>query len=172
MASTCQATYYDTFSWMETLEFRFKFQWNLFPRVQLKQSSIGVDNGLATSRYLSQWWHSLPSLLTHICVIRPQWIKIKQKNSETSWLNLNSKAVSLNHPWSWGWMGSYILLKFTNLIIHPCPHVNQSVFVKQITADNTNMTGSSYVMACWWRRTYVVKLLIDNGIEINIIELV
>ena len=162
MASTFQATYYDTFSWMETLEFRF-------PRVQLKQSSIGADNGLETSHYLSQWW---PSLLAHICVIRPQWMKIKQKNSETSWLNLNSKAVSLNHLGSWGWMGNYIPRKITDLIIHPCHHVNQSVFVKKTTADNFYMTGSSYVMACWWRRTYVVKLLIDNDIERNIIKFV
>ena len=33
--------------------------------------SIGANNGLATSHYLNQRWHSI---LTHISVIRPQWV--------------------------------------------------------------------------------------------------
>ena len=40
--------------------------------------SIGSDNGLASSRrqaiiWNKQWW---PSSLTHICVTRPQWVKL------------------------------------------------------------------------------------------------
>ena len=37
-------------------EFRLRFHWNLFLRVQLKYSSIGSDNGLATSHCLKKLW--------------------------------------------------------------------------------------------------------------------
>ena len=34
MAATFQTTFLNTFSWMKMLKFQFKFNWNLFPRVQ------------------------------------------------------------------------------------------------------------------------------------------
>ena len=47
-------------SWMKMLEFRLKFHWNLFIRVQLTMFKhwfrywLGADQ--ATSHYLNQWW--------------------------------------------------------------------------------------------------------------------
>ena len=38
------------------MEFRLKFHWSLFLRVQLKYSIIGADNGLAPSRRQAIFW--------------------------------------------------------------------------------------------------------------------
>ena len=56
---------------------------------------LGVK--LATSHYLNQWW---PSLLTHICVTQPKWIKQQHlnlmthryiaENSIRCWINIYS----------------------------------------------------------------------------------
>ena len=50
----------NAFSWMKMLEFRLKFHWSLFLRVQLTifqhwfRKWLGADQ--ATSHYLTQWW--------------------------------------------------------------------------------------------------------------------
>ena len=57
-------------------EFRLKFHWRLFLKVQLTifqhwfRYWLGAEQ--ATSHYLNQWW---PSSTTHTCVTRPQWGK-------------------------------------------------------------------------------------------------
>ena len=76
MGAIFQTTVPNAFSWMKIYEFRLKFHWNLFPGVQLTIFQhwfrwwLGADK--ATSHYLNQRWYSL---LTHICVTRPQWVK-------------------------------------------------------------------------------------------------
>ena len=63
---------------MTTFEFWLRFQKSLFQRVQSTINQhwfrlwVGAKPGLATSHYLNQWWSSL---LMHICVTRPQWVK-------------------------------------------------------------------------------------------------
>ena len=58
-------------------EFQLKFHRSLFLGVQLTifwhwfRYWLGVDQ--APSHYLNHWW---PSLSTHICVTRPQWVKL------------------------------------------------------------------------------------------------
>ena len=75
MAAIFQTTFWNAFSWMNMYEFRLKFHWNLFLRVQLTISQhwcrwwLGPSQ--ATSHYLNPWWYSL---LTHICVTWPQWV--------------------------------------------------------------------------------------------------
>ena len=63
------------FSWTKIVVFWLQFHWNLFPRFQLSifQHSFTqwLGTGQTTSYYLNQWWHSL---LTNICVTRPQWV--------------------------------------------------------------------------------------------------
>ena len=60
MAAIFQTTFSNGFSWMKMFEFRLKFHWNLFLRVQLTISQhwfrqwLGDDQ--ATSHYLNQWW--------------------------------------------------------------------------------------------------------------------
>ena len=41
---------------MKMLDFGLKFQWSLFLRVQLKYSSIGLDNGLVPVRWQAIVW--------------------------------------------------------------------------------------------------------------------
>ena len=68
---------YDTFnklSWMKMLEFWLRFHWSLFLRVQLIIIRIGSDNGLALFRRQAIIWTN-DSLLMHICVSQPQWVK-------------------------------------------------------------------------------------------------
>ena len=60
MTAISQTTFSDAFSWMKIFEFRLKFHWSLFPRVQLTivqhwfRQWLGADQ--ATSHYLNQWW--------------------------------------------------------------------------------------------------------------------
>ena len=60
MAAFSQTTVWNAFSWMKILEFRLKFHWSLFLRVQLTifqhwfREWLGA--GQAASHYLNQWW--------------------------------------------------------------------------------------------------------------------
>ena len=60
MAAISQMTLSNAFSWMKMLEFRLRFHWSLFLRVQLTtiqhwfRQWLGA--GQATSHYLNQWW--------------------------------------------------------------------------------------------------------------------
>ena len=60
MAAIFQTTFWNAFSWMKIYQFRWRFHWNLFPRVQLTifqhwfRQWLGA--GQATSHYLNQWW--------------------------------------------------------------------------------------------------------------------
>ena len=55
-----QTTFSETFSWLKMCEFRLKFQWSLFLRVQLTISQHWFRWWLgavpATIHYLKQWW--------------------------------------------------------------------------------------------------------------------
>ena len=60
MAAVSQTTPSNAFSWMKMLEFRLRFHWSLFLRVQLTlfQHCFRYWLGAvqATSHYLNQWW--------------------------------------------------------------------------------------------------------------------
>ena len=60
MADIFQTTVSNAFSWMKMFKFRLRFQWSLFPRVQLTIFQHWVrwwlGAGQATSHYLNQWW--------------------------------------------------------------------------------------------------------------------
>ena len=67
------------FSWMKLFEFRLKFHWNLFLRVQLTIFQVLVQIMAwrrPTDKPLSE--PMMVSLLTHICVTRPQWDKTRR----------------------------------------------------------------------------------------------
>ena len=76
MAAISQTTFSNAFSWMKMFELSLIFHWRLLTRVQLTiyQHWFGLWLGAekATSHYLNQ---RCLSLLTHICVTRPQWVK-------------------------------------------------------------------------------------------------
>ena len=89
-----KTTFSNTFSWMKIYEFRLRFHWSLFLRVQLIifqywfRKKHGADQ--ATSHYLSQWWvdyrriyaplglneSNLPRKLNPISLAKPRWISI------------------------------------------------------------------------------------------------
>ena len=68
MDAIFQTTFWSAFSWMKMFEFRLRFHWSLFLRVQLTT----FDHWL---RYKPFSEPMMVSLLTHICVTRPQWVK-------------------------------------------------------------------------------------------------
>ena len=67
MAALSQTTLSTVFSWMKMLEFRLRFHWSLFIRVQLTIFQhwfrLWLGAVQVTSHYLNQWWSSQP---THI----------------------------------------------------------------------------------------------------------
>ena len=65
------------FSWMKIYQFRLRFHWNFFLRVQINNIPALVQ--IMAWRRRGNKPLSEPvmvSLLTHICVTRPQWVKI------------------------------------------------------------------------------------------------
>ena len=60
MDAISQTTFSNAFSWMKMFEYRLKFHWNLFIRVQLTIFQHWFRQWLgtvqATSHYLNQWW--------------------------------------------------------------------------------------------------------------------
>ena len=60
MPAISQTAFSNAFSWMKMYEFRIKFHWSLFPRVQLMifqhWSRWWLSAHQATSYYLNQWW--------------------------------------------------------------------------------------------------------------------
>ena len=60
MDAISQTTFWSAFSWMKMFEFRLKFHWSLFLRVQLTKIQHWfrklLGAGQATSHYRKQWW--------------------------------------------------------------------------------------------------------------------
>ena len=73
MAVISQATLSNAFSRMKMLEFRLKLHWSLFLRVQLTISQHWFRQCLGDKPLSEPMMVRLP---THICVTRPQWVKI------------------------------------------------------------------------------------------------
>ena len=76
MSAIFQTTFWNAFSWMKMYEFRLRFLWSLFLRVQstISQPLVQImawcrsgDKPLSESMMVS--------LLAHICVTRAQWVK-------------------------------------------------------------------------------------------------
>ena len=75
MDAISQTTSSSAFSWMKMFEFRWKFQWSLFLRVQLTIFQHWIMAWCRPGdKPLSE--PMMVSLTTHICVTRPQWVKI------------------------------------------------------------------------------------------------
>ena len=68
MGAMSQTTFSSAFSWMKLFEFRLKFQWSLFLRVTLTIFQLWRPGDRPLSEPM------MVSLLTHICVTRPQWV--------------------------------------------------------------------------------------------------
>ena len=71
MAANSLTTISNAFSWIKIYKCRLRFHWSLFSRVQLTIFLHRFRWWLGAAHQLSQWW---PTLLTYICVTRPQWV--------------------------------------------------------------------------------------------------
>ena len=82
----------NAFSWMKINEFRLKFHWSLFLMVQsiTFQHWFTMAWRLPGDKPLSE--PMMVSLLTHICVIRPQWINC--------FINRPMHVMCGSHQWS------------------------------------------------------------------------
>ena len=74
MAAISQTTFSSAFSWMKMYEFRLRFHWSLFLRVQLIIFQRCSDNGLTPTSRQAIIWPMVVSLMMHICVTQPQWV--------------------------------------------------------------------------------------------------
>ena len=83
IAAIMQMTFLNALSWMKMYEFQLKFHCNLFLRLELT---------------ISQDWFRWPgdkplsepmlvSLMTHILVTRPQWVKVAATSPRVQWVN-------------------------------------------------------------------------------------
>ena len=88
MDAISQTTFSNVFSWMKMYEYRLKFHWNLFLRVQLTRRR--GDKLLSGPR--------LARLPTHICVTRPQWVN----SNYSTWFTYISASCDVSGIW-WGW---------------------------------------------------------------------
>ena len=76
MAAILQTTFSNSFTCKKDVVIRLKFAGNMFSRIQLTiiqhwfRKCLGAKQ--ETFHYLNQWW---PSLLMHICITWPWWVK-------------------------------------------------------------------------------------------------
>ena len=85
MEAILQMTFSSAFSWMKIFEFWLKFHWSLFLRVQLTifRALVQIMGWCRPgNKPLSE--AVMLSLLMHICVTWPQWIKPQTSTSQPS----------------------------------------------------------------------------------------
>ena len=75
-------TFSNAFSWMKRYEFRVKFHWSLFLRFELTIIHALIQiMGWRRPGDKPLFEPMIVSLLTHICVARPQWVKSALNNA-------------------------------------------------------------------------------------------
>ena len=72
------------FSFKKMHEFRLRFHWSLFLRFEIIIFQHWFRWWLGTGQPLSE--PMMVSLLTHICVIRPQWVKLYALFQSHGWI--------------------------------------------------------------------------------------
>ena len=113
-----QTTFWNTFSWMKIYEFRWRFPWHLFLRLELTifphwfRLWLGADQ--ATSHYLNRWWlvywriyaslgHSSPGNYSHVTPrliqnkVRIIWYKYIKWWSCQSWQRFETGTKGNDH---------------------------------------------------------------------------
>ena len=89
MDASLQPTSSHAFLSMKIIVFRLKFQWNIFPRVQL-----------ATNQHWFIWTNAGLIYLTHICVTRP-YPPSPEDMAEITKCNLHTDYVHVPFLWKW-----------------------------------------------------------------------
>ena len=72
---TLSQTFSNAFSLIKLFEFQYKFKPKFVPKGAFNNNPALVQMMAwhQTGNILNQWW---PRLLTHICITRPQWVKV------------------------------------------------------------------------------------------------
>ena len=128
---------------------RWKFYWNMFPRVQLNKvitssgNGLSLDRGKATSHYLNQWWQS-PSAHMSSGVIDAKWAHSCWDDSGNDLAPNRLQAIS----WT----------KHNSLFIGPLEtHFKwktTAIFIQRKAFGNVCQL---YIILCW--RQYVKDLI-------------
>ena len=89
MAAISQTVLSNAFSWTKMLEFRFKFHWSLFLKAQSMIFQHWFRCWLVGAKPLSE--PMMVILPTHICVTRPQWVKLFNSPGNLPYLTLRGQ---------------------------------------------------------------------------------
>ena len=99
IAAISQTTFSNAFSWMKICEFHFRFHWKFFPNLQINNIPALVqimawrrpgDEPLSEPMMLS--------LVTYICVTRPQWVNIVMQYSWYYW-KFRDELIHTSHKY-------------------------------------------------------------------------
>ena len=135
---------------MKMYDFRLKFHWCLFPRAQLTifQHSVQI---MAWCRrgYKPLSEPITVSLLTHICVARPQWVNVLFGSlPPTSRLHLNHTDVEMRTHW-----GKYPTKTYLNLYTQL-----KKVFWLMTLCRHSVINFFSYVFFKTWASCQIRKI--------------
>ena len=163
MAAIFQTTYSNAFSWMKMHEFRLRFHWSLFPKGPINKISALVQ--IMTWRRSGDKPLSEPmmvSLLTHICVTRPQWVNVGLENClwpERGW-NFHFKF----------WLALILLLAGQMSMKHMMTSSNGNIFrvVGPLWGESTGplINSPHKIWNTWWRHqmeTFFMLLALCEG---------
>ena len=114
MVAIFQTTFSNGFSWMKMYEFRLTFHWSLFLRVKstifpaLVQIMAWRRSG---DKPLSE--PMMVSLLTHICVTRPQWVNINKQTRINMWILISERKHQYKPVTNW--MTPHVQTEISNI---------------------------------------------------------
>ena len=102
MAAISQTTFSRTFSWMKMYEFRLRFHWSLFLRVQLTISQhwfrLWLTAVQATSHYLKQYWLVYWRIDASLGLNELTSIVLAMKGNRSEYLSLGIENGHLESP--------------------------------------------------------------------------
>ena len=110
MNTISQTTLSNAFSWMKMLEFRLRFHWSLFLRVQQTKfqhwfrSWLGADQ--ATSHYLNWWWLGYWHIYASLCLnaLNQAMPSFRQMNAQNMLPELiSTHDLSGRQSWALHW---------------------------------------------------------------------
>ena len=138
MAAISQTMLSNAFSWMKMSEFRLKFHWSLFIRIQLTIFQhwfrwwLGADQ--ATSHYLNQWW------LDYRCIYVS--LGLNELICFNSEILLNSSPCNAKYMHQWI-LCQHCFRQWLVACMVPSHCLNQCFFIVNWTLRNTLQWNSN-----------------------------
>ena len=143
MFAISQTTLSNAFSWMEMLEFRFKFHWSLLLRVQL-----------TIFQHCLRWWLGADQVTSHY--LNQRWVDYRRIYASLglneSIYNVIKKHEYWFHPWYVHWHLDFIWMK-----MHHCGRIElhgmfryRIVLYKVCLCLAETMHHSRHMDLFWW----------------------